>query len=181
MGNIYKTYSPPSSDGGTYLKFEDGVPVRVRIASEPVVYDSEYKDKISTQYSWIVWNYDLEKAQVMKLPVTGYRMIAELAADEEDWGDPTTYNLKVKRTGTSKETKYTINPSTAKEALSEDAQNEIKGLNLIDLVSASPSVSKVQWLSDVIDNGRKDTAPKKYDTIANVDDEEPINLDDIPF
>lgn len=180
MGNIYKTYSPPASDGGVYLKFEDGEPVRVRIASEPVIFDSEYKGNISTRYSWIVWNYDLEKAQVMTLPVTGYRMIAELAADEEDWGDPTTYNLKVKRTGTGKETQYSVNPSQAKGDLDENAQNEIKGLNLLDLVGATPSASKIQWLSDVIEVGRKDTAPKKDVIVEDIGDE-PINLDDIPF
>ncbi|HET8708964.1 MAG TPA: hypothetical protein VFL85_01645 [Candidatus Saccharimonadales bacterium] len=181
--NIYKQYNPPQSSGGTYLKFQDDEPVRVRIVSEPVVYESEYKDKVNTQYAWLVWNFDAEAAQVMKLPVTAFRMVADLASDE-DWGDPleSPYNLKIKRSQVNNKTVYSINPSVAKTELTEDQQNEIKGLNLVSLVEASPSASKVQLLSDVVKNGRttKETKTTKQDDIVT-DIDKPISLDDIPF
>lgn len=188
MDNIYKRYIPPSGNGGQYLKFEDAQPIRLRIVSEPVVFDSIFKqgtkDQVSTRYAWIVWNYDEEKPQVMVLPTTAYRMVADLGADD-DWGDPVDapYNLKITRRGTGLETRFTVNPSVAKEELNEDKQNQIKGINLIKAIESSPSSSRVEYLRDVISNGDRTTSTKKQDQDVVIDDidDEPINLDDIPF
>lgn len=182
MENIYTQYTPPSSGGGVYFKPEDGVQVRFRIMSEPVVFDSEYQGNLSTRYAWVMYNLDEEVAQVVVLPVTAYRQVAELGADE-DWGDPleNPYNIKLTRRGTGKETKWSVNPSLAKEALPEGAETEVKGLSLIDLVSASPSASRVEWLRDVVTQGKRGEGAKKKDAVIEDIGDEPINLDDIPF
>jgi hypothetical protein len=180
--NIYKQYTPPQGGGGSYLKFEDSKPVRLRIVSEPVVFESSYQDNVSTRYAWSIWNLDEDCAQVMVLPVTAYRMIADYGADE-DWGDPleNAYNLKITRRGTGKETKYSVVPSVAKEPLTDEQKLEVEGVNLVSAVQASPSASRVEWLRDVIKNGGTRTDTGKKDTVVEDIGDEPINLDDIPF
>lgn len=186
MGNIYKDYTPPSNGGGQYLKFEDAKPVRLRIVSEPVIFDSTFQKgeemSISTKYSWIVWNLDENVAQVMTLPSSAYKLIANYGADE-DWGDPLTnpYNLKITRRGTGLETEYSIVASVAKDELTSEQETEIKGINLISAVESSPSASRVQWLRDVISSGRTTSTAKKKDDVSIDIPSEPINLDDIPF
>lgn len=183
MGNIYKQYAPPSGVSA-YYKPEDGKPVRFRVASEPVVYDSEYEGKVSTKYSWIMYNLDEGIAQVVTLPVTAYRMVAEICGDD-DWGDPLTniYNLKITRRGTSTDTKWSVVPQPSKEELTQDQQNEVKGVSLVKMCEASRGAMNVQWLKDVITNGRsssQNTQPKRDVVVEDIPDE-PINLDDIPF
>lgn len=177
--NIYQTYEPPKSVGGTYYKPEDGKSVRFRIVSEPVVFDSEYAGKSSTRYAWIMWNLDDNCAQVVVTPITAYRMIAELGRDE-DWGDPleNSYNVKLTRRGTGKQTQWSVSPSIAKEELSDEAKLEIKGINLVSSISASPSASNVEWLRDVVSNGSR-SETKKDTTIEDMDEE--IDLNSIPF
>lgn len=183
--NLYKQYTPPASGGGAYLKFEDAKLVRLRIMSEPVVFDSTFQKgeeiNVSTKYCWVIWNLDEKCAQVMTLPGTAYKLVAAYGADE-DWGDPVenAYDLKITRRGTGLETEYSIVASAAKTPLGDDEQNEAKGLDLIAMTEASPSASKVQWLRDVIEHGRtKADTSAKADVFADVD--EPINLDDIPY
>lgn len=183
MSNIYKDYTPPAQAGGIYYKPQDGVSVRFRIMSEPVVFSSEFKENLSTRYAWIMWNLDEGCAQVVVLPLTAYRMIAELGQDE-DWGDPleSPYNVKLTRRGVGRKTQWSVSPSAAKEDLSEEAATEVKGINLISAIEASPSASSVFWLRDVVKNGGETpkSVKKKDDVIEDIGDE-PINLDDIPF
>lgn len=194
MGNIYKEYTPPASAGGKYLKLEDGVTYRLRLISEPVVFDSIFdeggpKEAISTKYAWVVWNVEEDVAQVLQLPVTGYRGVAAIGADD-DYGDPAenTYDIKVTRTGTGKETKYTVLAGPAKGEPSEETEQELKDFDLIEAVGASPSAQRIQWLRDAL-SGKpapekapaKATAKPKKDVVIEDVGDEPINLDDIPF
>lgn len=182
MGNIYKEYTPPASSGGKYLKLEDGVTYKLRIMSEPVIFDSEYKDQLSTKYAWVVWNVEEDSVQILQLPVTGFRAVATIGADD-DYGDPleNAYNLKVTRTGTGKETKYSIVPAPSKEEPSEEVIAQADQVDLIGDIDAGPGSQRVQWLRDAL-TGRKepDKKPEKDVVIEDID-EEPINLDDIPF
>lgn len=185
MGNLYKDYQPPSSGGGKYLKLEDGKTVRLKIVSEPVVFDNEYEGQLSTKYAWKVWNYDEKVAQILQLPVTGYRAVAEIGGDD-DWGDPLTndYVVKVTRKGTGLDTKYTVTPGPAKDEdkLDDDATKAVEELDLIGSLESGRGVSRVNWLRDVIKNGRPAPKADSDETIIeDLDGDEPVDLSDIPF
>lgn len=186
--SIYGEYTPPQS-GGLYLRINDGETVTLRIASEPAVFDSEYKGNISTKYAWKVYNFNEDVAQVFQNSATFYSQIANLAEDEE-YGDPTQYNIKVTRKGEGTDTKYHVLPGTKREPLTEEQQAKIDEVDLIGSVEKSPSAMRVQMLSDVVKNGREQVDESELPTRdINEDvedplmdeDDKPINLDEIPF
>src|SRR6266513_1508035 len=129
MKNVYTEYKIPTQSGGL-LKIDDGQTVRLRIVSEPAIYQSEYQGKLSTRYAWVVWNLDEQAAQILQQGVIFYRKIANLAQDE-DWGDPTTYGIKVKREGIGTDTLYHPTPATAKNGLTTEQKEEIDDIDLL--------------------------------------------------
>jgi hypothetical protein len=197
--NVYRRYTVPESAGGLYLKFEDGKTFRVRIASEPVVYETVYaegtdKESTSSKFAWIVWDVETKCARIMSLPVTAYRQVAALASDDE-YGDPTRYDLKITRTGTALETKYEViagrNVSTLDE-LDADAPDAVSKVDLVERIRAGNGVHNVNWLEDAINDQSQEVKPlNKNKVVTSTDDdvviedidedEKPIDLSEIPF
>lgn len=191
MGNPYKDYQPPASEGGLFHKFEDGVTYVFRLASEAVVFNTEFvapngESNISTKYAWTAWNVAEKKAQVLQLPVTAYRQIAALATDDE-YGDPTKYSLKITRTGTGVETKYSVVPSPNKTELKDldpEAPAECSKIDLIDIQRKGKGNSQVMWLSEAAAGTKQDTSHADTKAVQDVmmnDDQAPIDLSKIPF
>lgn len=191
--NIYKEHQP-TGGSGSYLRFEDSKTVRVRIVSEPAIFDSIYTSpggatSKSTKYAWLVFNVDDGEVQIMQLPKTGYLNVAAIAADD-DYGDPAEnkYDLKITRTGQKQQTKYNVVPVSAKAELSEEDEAAIADIDLVERLDASPNTDCVCLVSDYVDGNRPEpsdnkptpTARKKDVVIEDIDDE-PINLDDIPL
>lgn len=196
MDNVYKNYVPPVS-GGIYNKFEDGVTYTFRIASQPVVYETDFTNKItnetttSSKYAWLVFDLVNKAFKVLSLPVTGYRQIAALGSDE-DFGDPEGYNLKITRRGTGLDTVYTIIPGANRDPLSTiagDAFAELAKLDLIELISAGNGVHNVFWLSDAIGKTSRKAMTKAQVNAADYPEDDglkteakhPIDLSEIPF
>lgn len=143
-------HEPPVSTG-IYFKFEDKHDHRIRLASDPVIYTSTFMDNSREMYAWVIWNIELEQAQVIQLPVTVYRMIKAFAMDE-DYGDPKEYSFKIKRSGQKFDTKYEVMPSPKRIPLSEihpDAVEQVAKIDLIDKISKGNGNSNVEWLADV--------------------------------
>lgn len=207
---IYDQHQPKSEGGGLYLKLDDGETVRLRIASEPVIYENVYTqpdgtDKITTRYAWLVWNTEAATPHVLQQSATFYRNIANFASDP-DYGDPTLYDIKVKREGTGTDTIYHITPSPKPYELPDEAKEELAKLDLLELVKKGRGVQRPMWLTDFIkqqgltpeaedrdayDQSGYKAAKAKAEEIkkkktADSDNpelalEEPVNLDDIPF
>jgi hypothetical protein len=174
-------YKPEGGSGGLYLKFLDGDSFRLRIIGEPVVFDNDYNGNLSTKYAWPVYNHDNETVQILQGGVTIFNMIAGLVKDE-DWGDPTQYDIKVSRSGSTKDdTKYTVSPSPK----SKDLPKDLEGIDLVEKISASPNAYRVELLSKVVAAGKRTESDENKKTSDDVviDDVEdgPINLDEIPF
>lgn len=196
--SVYDTHKPAAGDaGGLYLKINDGETVKIRIASEPVIYDSESTREgekvISIRYAWVVFNQDRNIPQILQQSATFFNNLAGLAQDEE-WGDPTQYDIKIRREGLQLETKYTITPSANREPLSDQQLTAVSSVDIIGKMQASPFAQRVMWLAE-FDNqanqGLKANAPvaptvparnlNGQDKIIGFEDGEEINLDDIPF
>lgn len=195
MPSIYSSHKPVVGEGGgQYLKIKDGETVRLRIASEPAIYETEGErdgqTKLTTRYGWIVWNQDTKQAQILQQSATFFKNLAVYAQDE-DYGDPKDYDIKVTRQGSSfNDTTYTLLPGTKREPLSQEAKDAVKALDLLEKLKASPFSQRVMWLADYdkLSAGVKTSAeleaskvkPKADPVIEDIGDE-PINLDDIPF
>lgn len=173
--NVYGTYVPPASGGGSYFKLADGESAKVRLTTEPYIFYKENQfdeDKPpATRYGWIVYNRDENKAQAMEQGVLFYKQIAKLAIDE-DWGDPTEYDIKITRDGTGTDTRYYVNPVPKRDKLTSDQLKAAEALDPTKLFENSIPLSQVDGT----------TQPAVPDTIVqDLDDSQPISLDDIPF
>jgi hypothetical protein len=191
MSNPYKEYTPPASEGGLFFKFEDDKQYDLRLLTEPVVFNTFFKDKVSgeettsTKYAWLAWDSTEKAVKVVQLPVTGYQKVAAYAADDE-WGDPTRYNLKMKRFKKANGFyDYDVVPSPNKTDVPEAVKEAAAPHDLKKLMEDSEYNSNVTWLSDAIGGGKKaedhSAAHKANDVIMDVDSDEPIDLSSIPF
>jgi hypothetical protein len=196
--SIYDQHKPANS-GGLFLKLQGGDTVKLRIFSEPAIFESVFEKEgeetnISTRYAWLVWNQDEQAAQILQQSASVFNQIAQLARDE-DWGDPTEYDVKISREGTGfSDTKYTVNPSPNREPLSEAAKAALSEINLLEKVKSGKGVQRAHMLSEweemqahpksnKIEAAGSDTktTPKKDDVVIEDVGDEPVNLDDIPF
>jgi hypothetical protein len=141
--NLPDDYDVPTSNGG-YMKFTKGDNV-FRILDDPILGwegwvetpdgkepkrfpmdekpedTSDFRDGIQHFWAMPVWNYDDEEIQILEITqATIQRAIKGYHADE-DWGDPTEYDIKVTREGDGLETSYQVSPKPHSE-LSDEVQ-----------------------------------------------------------
>lgn len=127
--SIYNTHKP-SAGGGDYLKLKDGDKVKMRIASEPAI--SVYKLGDRPRYSWIVFNRDESKAQVYSAGVQVFTGVADLV---EEWGEPTEFDIVVKRTGSGmNDTSYSVTPVKTSNDLTKDELEQVAKVNLVEAI-----------------------------------------------
>jgi hypothetical protein len=158
MTNPYANYQSKFTSGGgdgLFTQTPEGT-VKLRIFSLAHYSLGEYTDPESGEkthsdkYSWVVWNYDDDKAQILSKGKSVFNQIAELSQDE-DWGDPTTYDIKITRTGKGMETRYSVVPSPSKGTLTEAQVEACEAIDLPKVVKGAIPID--QALIDA-DNGK---------------------------
>lgn len=158
MSNPYKTYNPPASSG-SYLKLTDGEAATVRLAGEPVVFESHYTDEktdkttVRTQYAWKAWNFEEQDVSILNFGVSVYKQIAALAIDA-DWGDPSEYNITIKREGTGLNTKYTVTPKPNRDELPSEAVAALKDIDIKEKTTANDNNKMVFYISEATNSGK---------------------------
>lgn len=172
--SIYKDHEPANADG-MFLKLKDGDKFKLRIASEPAVttFDGQ-----KLRYNWVVWNRDLKRPQVYGAGVSVFSQLAELV---EEWGEPTDFDITIKRTGSGQfDTNYSVTPVRTSDDLTKDEQEAVKEIDLLELC-------KGRWLRDYIKDGKMPDKLSKDDQEAPSDPTDPgpddndAPIDDIPF
>lgn len=171
--SIYSKHRPGNSDD-LYLKLKDGDAVKMRIFSPPAIV--VYQEGQRPRYAWVVINHNNKKAQVYGAGISVYSQIADLA---EDWGEPTEFDITVRRKGSGQfDTEYSVTP--VKNSTSPTKEQEAEA-EKIDLLQAT----KGRWLKDyeedrvlpdpvLIGEAHEEVAPMPADEDA------PVNLDDLP-
>lgn len=163
--SIYQQHKPSGSND-LYLRLKDGDKVKMRIASEPVI--TVYKTGDRPRYAWIVWNRDKDMPQVYASGVSVYSQIADLA---EEWGDPTTFDITVKRTGSGiQDTEYSVVPIKQSVDLTGEQQAEIDKIDL-------PQATKGKWLKDYLQD---EILPEPV-VVGGSDAGSELKVEDIPF
>lgn len=113
--------------------------IRLRIVQKPIAGWIDWKDQKPHRYKpnqqpknsfdpekpmrafWAVyvWDYAREDLFVMEITQNTIKKSLEEYALNEDWGDLTQYDIKIKKEGTGKETKYTVIPIPPKPMAQE--------------------------------------------------------------
>tara|TARA_R110000772_G_scaffold199489_1_gene310090 strand:- start:80 stop:577 length:498 start_codon:yes stop_codon:yes gene_type:complete len=146
-------YEPPISNGSNYLKLNKGENI-VRFIGKPIVghvwWEKERGSDVpkrcrkfaeinnpdptnKAKHFWAccVWNYELKKIQIWEFTQRSIQEGVQNLIDDQDWGDPRNYDIKIIRSGESLETKYSVSPRL-KSDIPEPAQFEfdIKDIKL---------------------------------------------------
>lgn len=117
-------WNSEKDENGNVVKGENGMPKRKvhRVALDAVIPVSELEvdqwgkpGKASQFLAAIVYNYSKGVFQVMSVVQKQINAGIKALVDNEDWGDPTTYDITVTKTGNGRETKYAIMPGVKKE------------------------------------------------------------------
>lgn len=181
--SIYNDHKP-ENDGGLYIKLKDGDKVKGRIASEPAI--SVYSEGDRPRYSWILFVREfngrtVNKPQILTKGISVYNAIADLV---EEWGEPTEFDVAIKRTGSGlSDTEYSVTPIRTSTDLTKEQLAEIEKVDLCQAI-------KGRWLSEYVEDGflpepvvekSNDEKAKKDDVVIEDIGDAPINLDDIPF
>jgi hypothetical protein len=177
--------------GGLFLKWEAGKPITLRVLTvDPVVATDEYEDKatgevtLTTKFNFIVYNFTDGKAQILSATPNMARKIGEFHADLDlTGGNIKTVDIRISPTGEKLNRRYDIQVLPKARDMTADQIKEAATINLDDKVKGGSRMSI--WHPD---NAPKDTStvplqavPANIDEVVEVDVDEVINLDDIPF
>jgi hypothetical protein len=172
--SIYTQHQPEGSGDGLYLKLKDGDSFVLRVMSDPVI--TVYKEGDRPRYAWIVYNHTLKKVQVYAAGVSVYGQLAGLI---EDWGEPSEFDVRIKREGSGvQDTTYTVTPVKKSTEPPAEAAAEVEKIDL-------PNATKGKWLSAYVEDKELPNPvvlmPQTEDEPAPSDEDEPIKQGDIPF
>jgi hypothetical protein len=161
---------------GKFLKFTADVPLKIRVwSTDPVVHDNTYTDKktgeisISTKYAFAVWNFVLGREQILDAGATITKAIAELHRDEEWGADITKMDLKITPTGELLERRYDVRPVPKAADLTKEQVTKLEALDASLDEEFSNGVRANQYNEGL-----------GTDKVVDVNEDEPISLDDFP-
>jgi hypothetical protein len=189
------------SKPGKFLKFEAGKPVTVRILTkDPVVQERVFTDKktgevnISTKFCFIVWNFTDERAQILSAGPSMAKTFQRIGTDPDFGSNLQKCDIKISPEGEMLDRVYDINvlrhsgsekeitKAMVDEAKELDLDNDVTEGNKGRLSQYEPNGVKPGRPSQANSDGVDEPAPEEPDeVITDIDPDEPINLDDIPF
>lgn len=171
----------PGGASGDYLRLKDGDRKKVRFFSEPAVitYDGQ-----KLRYQVVLYNKTDRLAQVYEFGAQVFGQIGELY---DEWGEPTQFDITIGRTGSGMtDTSYSVTPSPKSEPLTAQEQEACEMIKFpsgkAKLLSAYEEDRIMpETIETKNNNGTTSNAElKSLDEVNEVQDE-PINMEDIPF
>lgn len=185
------------SKPGKFLKFEAGKPVTIRILTkDPVVQEAEFTDKktnevnLRTTFCFIVYNFTANKAQILSAGPGMARTLQKIGTDEDFGANLNRCDVKISPEGEGLNRVYDINVvrhSGNETTLTPEMVREAQEINLdTDVKDSRGRLS--QYEPGGVTPGKANISPndlphsERSDDIVIEDiDDQPINLDDIPF
>ena len=98
-------------------------------------------------WAFIVWNYELEKPQIMEITQSTIQAAIEAYTLNKKWGDPVGYDLVITRTGDGLETEYTV----IAEPHSEAPKADISKIDLESLFAGADPYSDKKEADDPLE------------------------------
>lgn len=170
---------------GLFLTFEDGDEFKLRVlTTDPVVSQREFtgtdgETNLSTKFAFVVYNFTLEKAQILNAGATIVKEIQKIHQDEDFGANIKKVDIKVSATGSKLTRKYSVQVLPKTETLTNE---QIKECQAIDLDDKIPDGQRMSFYNP--EDKPKHTegvADAKSDIVIEDIPEDTINLDDIPF
>lgn len=98
--------------------WDDKKPIRFKMADKPER-PIDPEKKIKHFWAFIVWNYNAQAIQVLEITQSGIQSSIKALTQDDDWGAPYAYDIKIIKSGDGIETEYKVNPSPHKKNPSE--------------------------------------------------------------
>jgi len=170
--DLYAKNKPSSAGSEDFLKLEDGDTVRVRFQGLPVEFTTKFQDgKEAVRWAWPVYNFENGKSMIYEAGKSIYNALNDLIQDEE-YGDPTEYDVKLARTGkTMNDTRYTVTPTRENKEVPA-------GTEPIDVLKVKQGS---QFASNVHRLGEEPSDEPITDIVIDDIEDKPIDLSEIPF
>lgn len=92
-----------------WVDWKDKKPYRFKPENKPAQ-PFDLEKPIKAFWALHVWDYQREGLFVMEITQGGIRKALEDLAKNEDWGDLTSFDVKIKKEGNGKDTSYTVIP-----------------------------------------------------------------------
>lgn len=144
-----------------YTKFEEG-DTKIRILSKPIVFWEDWVDGKPVRYDLLnrpekvhnefglhhcwafkAYNYNAKQMEVCEINQFSIKSPIEKLQANEEWGNPTEYDITITKTVQNKKTTYTVTPSPKKKASPQVvAAYEANPIDLTKLMSGDNPFSK---------------------------------------
>lgn len=178
-----KTFQFPKNKG-LFVSFDDGDEFKLRVlTTDPVVTNKEFIDPVtgetnlSTKFAFIVYNFSLEKAQILNAGATITREIQRLHQDEDYGANIKQIDIKIAATGSKLTRKYSVNALPKAEVLTNEQIKECQAINLEEKVDGQ----RMSFYKPADYQATDTNKPTEGDIVIEDIPDEPINLNDIPF
>lgn len=205
MADALATWEPKNN--GLYTKVVEGEPQVVRFLTlDPLVIVDKWG---GTKYAFIVYNWTVDKPQIFQITPGVLKQLTTIHRDE-DLGPLNKVDVKITATGEMKEKRYTINTMPKSKELNREQLDAAQKLKLEEIVkehkgrlseydededivtdveepSETPGHDAARAQAEKLKNkeasdikaGAEAAFPE--DTVADVQDDEMVDLDSIPF
>lgn len=91
----------------------DNKPIRYKMKDKPLK-PLDPKKPIQHFWSMIIWDYTDSKIKIIHITQATIRNMIEGLARNEDWGNPSQYDITINKKGKNQQTEYTVTPSPKK-------------------------------------------------------------------
>jgi hypothetical protein len=115
----------PATGGKDYLKLETDKPAKIRLFGKPIVFHEKsdfYPEPQLRFASLCIYRNTETKTNEVKGFKFGWTVQKQIKAmvDDEEYGDPTKYDLKITKTGEKLTTKYSVLPMKERPLTDEE-------------------------------------------------------------
>jgi hypothetical protein len=134
-----------------WIEWKDNKPLRYKPSDKPKKPVDPLKP-LRPFWDCYVWDYDREDLFILEITQSGILKALSNIAEDEDWGDFTQYDIKIKKEGNGMETRYSLTPLPHKP-ISEQ---------IVDALASSPVRLEALYESgDPWDLSESKSEPKK--------------------
>lgn len=182
-----KNFNFPKNKG-LFTTFEDGDEFKLRVlTTDPVVSTKEFTApdgtiNIATKFAFIVYNFTLEKAQILNAGATITKEIQRIHQDEDFGANIKKVDIKITATGNKLTRKYTVNVLPNTQTLTMEQIKECQAIDLEDKIDGGQRMSLYnpeEYKEKIVEVEPKQ--PGEDDVVVTDVPEGEIDLSDIPF
>lgn len=174
--------------GGLFVKFEPGKPLTLRVLTvDPVVTNESYEDRktgepvVTTKFSFVVYNFTEQKAQIWKATGNTAKQIGALHTDPDFGADIRKIDVKVTAPAKGEIKAYDIQVLPKTNELTTEQIKECAAIKLDEKIEGGQRMSFYNPDEYNAKAKVKAEVEERMDVVIDEVPDEPINLDDIPF